>query len=78
MCNNAGKNKRKSLINKKKNEHDKIVLLGKAELNTIAVVICRAYISYDEFVLVNNVVREYGDMKEAIKNLTISTVYQRF
>ena len=34
--------------------------------------------SYDEFLLVNNVLREYDDMKEEIKSLKNSTVYHIF
>ena len=49
-------------IIKKKKKHDKTVLLGKDKLNTIEVLISKAlinsYISHDEFVLVNNVLRE--------------------
>ena len=52
-------------------------MLKKNKLNTIEVLIYRALIdsciSHGEFVLVNNVLREYGDMKEEaqiIKNLT--------
>ena len=58
----------KSIIKKK---HDKTVLLGKTKLNTTEVLISKAlidsYFSYDEFVLENNVLREYGEMKEEIK-----------
>ena len=46
---------------KKKKKHDKIVLLGKDKLNTMKVLISKAlidsYISHDEFVLVNNMLR---------------------
>ena len=56
---------------KKKKKHDKIVLLGKDKLNTIKVLISKilleSYISHDEFVLVNNVLKEYNEMKEEIK-----------
>ena len=37
-----------------------------------------AHTSQDEFVLVNNVLKTYNDMKEEIKNLKTSTVHQRF
>ena len=57
----AGIKKYKSLIKKGK-KHNKIVLLGKAKLETIKVLISKtlidSYISHDEFVLVNNVLRE--------------------
>ena len=43
-------------------KHNKIVLLGKPKLETIEVLISKtlidSYISHDEFVLVNNVLRE--------------------
>ena len=64
--------KYKSIIKKKKKKHDKIVLLGKAKLDTMEVLISRSlinsYISHDEFVSVNNVLREYNEMKEETKN----------
>ena len=48
--------------------HDKIVLLAKTKLDSNEVLISKAlinsYISHDEFVSVNNVLREYDDMKE--------------
>ena len=31
--------------------------------------------SYEEFVLINNVLKEYNKMKEEIKNLKILSVY---
>ena len=47
------------------------MLLGKDKLNTIKVLISKilleSYISHDEFVLVNNVLKEYNEMKEEIK-----------
>ena len=64
--------KYKRVINKKNNKHDKIVLLAKTELNSIEVLIFRAlinsYISHDEFISVNFVLKEYDDIKETIKN----------
>ena len=67
----AGIKKYKLIIKKKKKKHDKIVLLGKDELNTIEVLISKVlidcYISHDEFVSVNNVLREYNEMKKEIK-----------
>ena len=63
----AGIKKYNSIINKKKKKHDKIVFLGKPTLDTIEFLISTAlidsYISYDEFVSVNNVLREYNEMK---------------
>ena len=64
----AGVKKYKSIIKKKKKKHDKIVLLGKDKLNTIEVLISKALIdsliSNDEFISVNNALREYNKMKE--------------
>ena len=63
----------KLIIKKKKRKHDKIVLLAKFMLNSIEVLISKALIdsniSHDEFVLINNVLKEYDNMKEEIKNL---------
>ena len=48
------------------------MLLGKDKLNTIEVLISKtlidSYISHDEFVSVNDVLREYNEMKKEIKN----------
>ena len=48
------------------------MLLGKDKLNTIEVLISKTlidlYIGHDEFVSINNVLREYYEMKEEIKN----------
>ena len=63
--------KYKSIIKKKKKKHDKIVLWAKTELNGIEFLISRAfidsYISLNEFVSVNNVLREYDYIIETIK-----------
>ena len=63
----------KSIIKKKKNKHDKIVFLRKSKLNSIEVLISKtlidSVISQDEFVLTNNILNEYNEMKEEIKNL---------
>ena len=52
-------------------KHDYIVFLAKSKLNTIEVLISKAfidsYIDHDEFVGVSNVLREYNKVKEAIK-----------
>ena len=67
-----GNKKYKSMIKKKKKKHDKIVLLAKSKLNSIEVLISKALtdsnISHDEFVLINNVLKKFYDMKEEIKN----------
>ena len=69
----AGIKKFKSIIKKKKNKHDKIVLFTKSKLNNIEVLISKALInsniSHNKLVLINNVLKEYDDMKEEIKNL---------
>ena len=69
----AGIRKYNSIIKKKQKKHDKIVLLAKSKLNSIEVLISKALIdssiSYNKFVLINDVLKEYGNMKEGIKNL---------
>ena len=64
---------------KKKNTHDKIVLPVKTKLDTIEVLISRtfidSYISYDEFVSENNVLRECNNMKKEMKNPETSVQY---
>ena len=59
----SGIKKHKSIIKKKKNKNDKIILLGKSKLNNIEVLISKdlihSNISHDEFVLINNVLKEY-------------------
>ena len=69
--------KYKSIIKKKKKKHDKTVLLGKYKSNTIEVLISKVlvYITYGEFVSVNNVLREYNEMKKEIKNPETSVEY---
>ena len=53
-------------------KHDKTVLLTKSKLNNIKVLISKALIDsnigHDEFVLINNVLKEFYDMKKEIKN----------
>ena len=60
-----------SIIKKKK--HDKTVFLANPKLNSIEVLISKALIdlniSHDKFVLINNVLKEYDDINEKIKNL---------
>ena len=52
------------LSRKRKKNYDKIVLSEKTKLNTIKVLISKAlsnsYINHDEFVSVNNMLREYN------------------
>ena len=67
------------MIKKKKKRHDKIALLGKDKLNTIDFLFSKylinSYISHDEFLSVNNVLREYNEMKKEIKNPETSVEY---
>ena len=57
----------KSIHKKNKNKHDETVLLAKTKFNSIAVLISRAFsdsnISNHEFVLINNVLKAYNDIK---------------
>ena len=50
-------------------------MLAKFKLSSIKVLLSKALInsniSHDEFVLVNNLLKEYNNMKEEIKNLKI-------
>ena len=57
------------------------MLLAKSMLNIIEVLLSRAlidsYITHNEILSGNNVIREYRGMKEVNKNLKTSTVHQR-
>ena len=68
-----GIKKYKSIIKKKKKKLDKIAFFAKSKLNKIEVLISKtlidSLISHDEFVLRNNILKEYKEMKEDIKNL---------
>ena len=68
----AGIKEYKSIIKEKKKKHDKIMLLAKSKLTSIEVLISKALIDsiiiHDEFVLINNLLKEYDDKKEKIKN----------
>ena len=67
----AGTKKYKSTIKKKKRKHDKIVLIAKFKLNHVEVLISKTLIdsniSRDEFVLINNALKELNDTKEKSK-----------
>ena len=56
-----------SVNKKKKKNHDEIMVMRKAKLNTIerpiSMVFIDSYISHDEFFSLNNVLREYNQMK---------------
>ena len=64
------------MIKNKKKNHDKIVLLGKDKINIFEVIISKSlinsYVSHNEFVLVNNVLREFNEME---KDTEISVEY---
>ena len=55
------------------------MFFGKDKLNTFEVLILKtlidSYISHDKFVSVNNVLREYNDMKNGLKNSETSVEY---
>ena len=59
-----------SIIKKKKKKHGKIVLLAKSELNRIEVsvskVLLDSNISYNEFVLINSLLKGFFDTEEEI------------
>ena len=63
----AGIKRYKSIIKKKKKNHDKIIFLVRSKLNEIEVLISKALIDYnishDEFVLINNVLKEYDEIR---------------
>ena len=61
------KNQKVYVNYQEKKNHDGIVLLGKSKLNTIKVIISKSLIYSYEFVSVNNVLREYDEIKEEIK-----------
>ena len=62
----------KLFIKKKRKKHDKIVLTAKIKLRTVKFFIFEAltnlYANHDEFVSINNVLREYNEIKEDIQN----------
>ena len=68
----AGMKRYQLIIKKKRKKHNKIVLLAKSKLNNIEVVTSRdlsdSNISHDQFILINNVLKEFDDMKEKRKN----------
>ena len=70
-----------SIIKKKKKQYDKIFLLAKNKLNNIKILIkdfIDSHISHDELISVKNKLKEFNEMKEAIKNLKTLSVHQRF
>ena len=75
--NTAGMKIYKSIIQKKKEKYDEIVLRGKAKLKIIEVLIKSLIDSYNghgEFVSLNNALRKYNEMKEEIKKYAEKTM----
>ena len=70
---NVGIKNYKSIFNKKKKKDDKILLVAKCKLNTLGVLISKtsinSFVSHDEFVLINNLLKVYNKMREEIKTL---------
>ena len=68
----AGIKKYNTIIKEKKKKHDKIVLLAKSKLSRLEVLTSEALIgsviSHDEFVLINNMLKEHEEMKKEIRN----------
>ena len=64
----AGIKNYKSINKKNKKKHHKIILLAKSKLNSIKFLISKALIDsnigHDEFVLINNVLKEFYDTKK--------------
>ena len=57
-------------------------MLAKSKLSRIEVIVSKALInsviSHDELVSINNVLKQYDEMKEKIKNLKTQIVHQIF
>lgn len=75
----AGIKKYRLIIKKKTKKHDKKVLLGKTKSNAMKVLIPKAlinpYINDDDFVSVNNMMREYNKTKEEIETPKLCGIY---
>ena len=69
-------------LRKRRKNTIKLYSQQKTKIDTIEILIFRAltdsYISRDESMLVNNLLTEDNDIKETVKNVNTSTVYQRF
>ena len=78
----TGIKKYKLIIKKKKKKHDKIVLIAKSKLIRIEVLISKALIdsniSPDEFVLINNLLKQFYDMKKDIKNSNNKQIFKLY
>ena len=72
MYHNAGIEKYKLVIKKKKKNHNKTVSLAKSKLNSMEVIISKTLIDsnicHNEFVLINNVLKEFCDLKVETEN----------
>ena len=68
----AGIKKYKSIIKKNRKIHDKIVFLPKPKLNKIEVLtskpLTNSNISHHELISINNVLKEYDEIKEKIRS----------
>ena len=73
----AGIKKYKSIIKKKKKEHDKIVLLAKSNQHRISKTLIDLVNSHDEVALRNNILKQYNEMKKEIqiRRLSYAKVY---
>ena len=58
------------------------MLIAKAKLNSVEILMSKALIdtniTHDELVSINNVSKEYDDIKEEVRNLKNLTVTERF
>ena len=73
----AGIKKYKSIIKKKKKEHDKIVLLAKSNQHRISKTLIDSVNSHDEVALRNNILKQCNEMKKEIqiRRLSYAKVY---
>ena len=73
----AGIEKYKSIIKKKKQKHEQIVLLAKSKLNRIEVSISKVLIdsniNHDEFVLTNKKLKKYETRQNEARNQNVKT-----
>ena len=78
----AGIKKYKWIIKKKLKKHDKFVLLGKPKSYSIKVLISKALIDSNinnqGFVLINNMVKEYGKTENDINHFKMFSIIKSF
>lgn len=78
----AGIKKHKWIIKKKLKKHDKFVLLGKSKSYSIKVLICKALIDSNinnqGFVLINNMLKEYGKTEKDINHFKMFSIIKSF